>query len=117
MKIAIRLSQKINSRIHNSRIAIRQRIAQLGIQIIKISKTSSMIISSLDVLIQSHLLLTKRITFNCVLDPVMLRQILRLFKKSAVFTELKSVDFRQFRPRNDCVLNPQEWSLIRSTGG
>ena len=31
MKIAIRLSQKINSRIHNSRIAIRQRIAQLGI--------------------------------------------------------------------------------------
>ena len=30
MKIAIRQSQKINSRIHNSRIAIRQRIAQLG---------------------------------------------------------------------------------------
>ena len=30
MKIAIRRSQKINSRIHNSRIAIRQRIAQLG---------------------------------------------------------------------------------------
>ena len=31
MKIAIRLSQKINSRIHNSRIAIRRRIAQLGL--------------------------------------------------------------------------------------
>ena len=31
MKIAIRQSQKINSRIHNSRIAIRQRIAQLGL--------------------------------------------------------------------------------------
>ena len=30
MKNAIRQSQKINSRIHNSRIAIRQRIAQLG---------------------------------------------------------------------------------------
>ena len=30
IKIAIRRSQKINSRIHNSRIAIRQRIAQLG---------------------------------------------------------------------------------------
>ena len=30
MEIAIRQSQKINSRIHNSRIAIRQRIAQLG---------------------------------------------------------------------------------------
>ena len=32
MKIAIRQSQKINSRIHNSRIAIRQRIAQLGME-------------------------------------------------------------------------------------
>ena len=31
MKIAIRQSQKINVRIHNSRIAIRQRIAQLGL--------------------------------------------------------------------------------------
>ena len=31
MKIAIRQSQKINARIHNSRIAIRQRIAQLGL--------------------------------------------------------------------------------------
>ena len=30
MKIAIRQSQKINLRIHNSRITIRQRIAQLG---------------------------------------------------------------------------------------
>ena len=30
MKIAIRQSQKINSRIRNLRIAIRQRIAQLG---------------------------------------------------------------------------------------
>ena len=34
MKIAIRLSQKINSRIHNSRIAIRQRIAQLGTKVL-----------------------------------------------------------------------------------
>ena len=32
MKFAIRQGQKINSRIHNSRIAIRQRIAQLGLQ-------------------------------------------------------------------------------------
>ena len=32
MKIAIRQSQKLNSRIHNSRIAIRQRIAQLGLK-------------------------------------------------------------------------------------
>ena len=36
MKIAIRQSQKINSRIHNSRIAIRQRIAQLGLNICQI---------------------------------------------------------------------------------
>ena len=34
MKIAIRSSQKINSRIHNSRIAIWQRIAQQGINMI-----------------------------------------------------------------------------------
>ena len=34
MKIAIRQSQKINSRIHNSRIAIRQRIAQLGVKMV-----------------------------------------------------------------------------------
>ena len=31
LKIAIRRNQKINSRIDNSRIAIRQRIAQLGL--------------------------------------------------------------------------------------
>jgi hypothetical protein len=34
LKIAIRSSQKINSRIHNSRIAIWQRIARLGINMI-----------------------------------------------------------------------------------
>ena len=33
MEIAIRLSQKINSRIRNSRIAIRHRIAQLGLNV------------------------------------------------------------------------------------
>ena len=36
MKFAIRQSQKINSRIHDSRIAIRQRIAQLGLHVCKL---------------------------------------------------------------------------------
>ena len=41
MKIAIRQSQKINSRIHNSRIAIRQLIAQLGIKLLRFSFTNT----------------------------------------------------------------------------